>query len=218
MKLHGQLQTPAVLQPRENPPALWKCLEGWLGPRASLKFWRREKFLAPAGIRAPYVPAPVHNAGYVGYGISRVPYTRLHNPKQQPEDMVAVLAFIGCVEYNFTAVLILWILLARKWEKCLESDLVESSWNVMAHGDAREKWRGKRRMEWVTNKRHVTAEHRLTRVVQTLQADVNNSPASSRLNWRPRPFKWTRPRFAERGTLGFLRVCHHISTGLYQLS
>jgi hypothetical protein len=47
---------------------------------------------------------------------------------------------------------------------------VESSWNVMAHGDARkQKWRGNKRMEWVTSKRHMTAEHRLARVVQTLR-------------------------------------------------
>jgi hypothetical protein len=72
--------------------------------------------------------------------------------------------------------------------------VVDSSWNVIAHGDAREeKWRGNKRMEWVTSKHHMTAEHRLARAVQTLQADVHSSPASSRLNWRPRPFKWTRP-------------------------
>jgi len=54
----------------------------------------------------------------------------------------------------------------------------------MAHGDARvEKWRGNKRMEWVTIKRHMTAEHRLSRAVQTLQSDVYGSPASSRLNW-----------------------------------
>jgi hypothetical protein len=43
----------------------------------------------------------------------------------------------------------------------------------MAHGDARgEKWRGNKRMEWVTSKRHMTAERRLARAVQTLQTDV----------------------------------------------
>jgi len=36
--------------------------------------------------------------------------------------------------------------------------------------------------EWVANKRHMTAEHRLARAAQTLQADVRSSPASSRLN------------------------------------
>jgi len=39
---------------------------------------------------------------------------------------------------------------------------------------------------------HMTAGHRLARAVQTLQADVHSSPASSRLNWFPRRFKWTR--------------------------
>jgi hypothetical protein len=62
----------------------------------------------------------------------------------------------------------------------------------MAHGDAREKWRGNKRMELVTSKRHVTTEHGLARAVQTQEADVHSSPASSRLNWRPRRFKWTR--------------------------
>jgi len=53
----------------------------------------------------------------------------------------------------------------------------------MAHGDAREeKGRGKKRMEWVTSKCHMTAEHRLAQAVQTLQADVHASSASSRLN------------------------------------
>jgi hypothetical protein len=76
----------------------------------------------------------------------------------------------------------------------LSSAEVESSWNVMAHVDAREeKWRGNKRMEWVTSKRHMTAEHRLARTIQTLHADVHSSPASSRLNWRPCQFKWTRP-------------------------
>jgi len=63
---------------------------------------------------------------------------------------------------------------------------IESSWNVMAHGDTQEeKWRGNKRMEWVTSKCHMTAERRLAQAVQTLQADVYSSPASSRLNWRP---------------------------------
>jgi hypothetical protein len=66
--------------------------------------------------------------------------------------------------------------------------VVDCVYNVMAHGDARvEKWRRSKRMEWVTSKRHVTAEHGLARVVQTLQADVHSSPASSRLNWPPLP-------------------------------
>jgi len=73
----------------------------------------------------------------------------------------------------------------------------------MAHGDAwEEKWRGNKRMEWVTSKRHMTAEHRLARAVQTLQADVYSLPAISRLNWPPRRFKWTRP-FRRKTKSGF---------------
>jgi hypothetical protein len=80
---------------------------------------------------------------------------------------------------------------------------VESSWNVMAHGEAgEEKWRGNKRMEWVASKRHMTAEHRLARAVETLQTDAHSSPAISRLNWRPCRFKWTRP-FRRRTKSGF---------------
>jgi hypothetical protein len=77
---------------------------------------------------------------------------------------------------------------------CCSETLVDCVWNVMAHGDTREEeWRGNKRMEWVTSKRYMTAEHRLAQTVQTLQADVRSLPASSRLNWRPCRFKWTRP-------------------------
>jgi hypothetical protein len=80
---------------------------------------------------------------------------------------------------------------------------VESSWNVMAHGDAREgKWRGNKRMECVTIKCHMTSERRLARAVQTLQPDLHSSPASSRLNWHPSRFKWTRP-FRRKTKSGF---------------
>jgi hypothetical protein len=68
---------------------------------------------------------------------------------------------------------------------------VESSWNVMAHGDAREgKWRGNWRMEWVASTLHTTSEHGVSSITTS---DWHTSAASSRLNWRPRRFKWTRP-------------------------
>ena len=68
---------------------------------------------------------------------------------------------------------------------------VESSWNVMAHGEAREgKWRGNWRMEWVASSLHTTSEHAVSSITT---ADAHTSVASSRLNWRPRRFKWTRP-------------------------
>ena len=41
-----------------------------------------------------------------------------------------------------------------------DRQLLESSWNVMAHRDAREgKWRGNWRMEWVAGNLHTTSEH-----------------------------------------------------------
>ena len=57
-----------------------------------------------------------------------------------------------------------------------------SSWNVMVRGN----WR----MVWVASTLHTTSEHGVSSITT---ADAHNSAASSRLNWRPRRFKWTRP-------------------------
>jgi len=74
---------------------------------------------------------------------------------------------------------------------CFCDNLVQSRWNVMAHGDARKgKWRGTWRMECVASTLHTTLEHD---VPSFTTADAHNSAASSRGNWRPRRFKWTRP-------------------------
>jgi hypothetical protein len=71
------------------------------------------------------------------------------------------------------------------------SEKAESSWNVMAHDDAREgKWRGNWRIEWVANTLHTTSEHGVSSITK---ADAHTSVANSRLNWNPRRFKWTRP-------------------------
>jgi hypothetical protein len=88
---------------------------------------------------------------------------------------------------------------------CTQTDLgvVESSWNVMAHGDAREgKWRGNWRMEWVASTLHTTSELGLSSITT---ADAYTSAASSRPNWRPCWFKWTRP-FRRKTKSGFY-VC-----------
>ena len=79
--------------------------------------------------------------------------------------------------------------------------LVDSSWNVMAHGDAREgKWRGNWRMEWVASTLHTTSEHGVSSITT---ADAHTSAASSRLNWRPPGrFKWTRS-FRRKTKSGF---------------
>ena len=77
---------------------------------------------------------------------------------------------------------------------------VESSWNVMAHGDAQEgKWRGNWRMERVASILHTTAEHGVSSITT---ADAHTSAASSRLNWRHRRFKLTRT-FRRKTKSGF---------------
>jgi len=93
--------------------------------------------------------------------------------------------------------------------------LIESSWNVTAHGNAREgKWRGNWRMEWVASTLHTTSEHGVSSIIT---ADAHTSAASSRLNWRPPADLNGLVRFAEN-EIWFLRVCHHIWTGLYELN
>ena len=80
------------------------------------------------------------------------------------------------------------------------TSLVDSNWNVMAHGDAREgKWRGNWRMEFVSSTLHTTSKHGVSSITT---ADAHTSAASSRLNWRPRRFKLTRP-FRRKTKSGF---------------
>jgi hypothetical protein len=68
---------------------------------------------------------------------------------------------------------------------------IDCVWNVMAHGDARKgNWRGNGRMEWAASTLRTTSEHGVSNITA---ADAHTSAASSRLNWRPRRFKWTRP-------------------------
>ena len=78
--------------------------------------------------------------------------------------------------------------------------LIDSSWNVMAHRDARErKWRGTWRMEWVASTLHTASEHGVSSITT---ADARNSAANIRPNWRPCRFKWTRP-FRRKTKSGF---------------
>ena len=77
---------------------------------------------------------------------------------------------------------------------------VELSWNVMAHGDAREgKLRGDMRVKWVASTLHTTSEHGVSSITT---ADAHTSAASSRPNWLPRRFKWTRT-FRRKTKSGF---------------
>ena len=54
--------------------------------------------------------------------------------------------------------------------------VLESSWNVMTHGDTQEgKWRGNWWMEWVASTLHTTSEHGVSSITT---ADAHTSPAS----------------------------------------
>jgi hypothetical protein len=88
-----------------------------------------------------------------------------------------------------------------KFPPLLQANSVsESSWNVVAHRNAwEEKWRGNWRMVWVASTLHTTSEHGVCSITT---ADARTSAASSRLNWRPRWFKWTRP-FHRKKKSGF---------------
>jgi hypothetical protein len=70
----------------------------------------------------------------------------------------------------------------------------------MAHGDAREgKWMGNWRMEWIASTLRTTSERGVSNITT---ANAHTSAASSRLNWRPCRFKWTRP-FHRKTKSGF---------------
>jgi len=64
------------------------------------------------------------------------------------------------------------------------------------------KWRGNWRMEWVASTLHTTSEHGVSSIIT---ADAHTSAVSSRLNWRLRRFKWTRP--FRRKTKSDFRAC-----------
>ena len=82
----------------------------------------------------------------------------------------------------------------------------------MAHGDAREgKWRGNWRMKWVASTFHTISENCVSSITT---ADAQTSAASSRLNWRPRRFKWTRP-FRRKTKNGFCACAITFQNAVY---
>ena len=94
--------------------------------------------------------------------------------------------------------------------------LVDSNWNVTAHGDAREKkLRGNWRMEWVASTTHTTSEHGVRSITT---ADAHTSAASSRLKLTPPGWFKIDSSISPKDKIWLLPVCHHISTGLYLLS
>jgi hypothetical protein len=101
---------------------------------------------------------------------------------------------------------------AGVWDHVVKA---ESSWNVMAHGDAWEgNWRGNWRMEWVARTLHTTSEHGVSSITTT---NAHTSAASRRLNWRPPPISMD-PSVSRKDEIWLLRVCHHISNAVYLYS
>ena len=72
------------------------------------------------------------------------------------------------------------------WKKCCRAQLKPDG---TRRRTGRGKWRGNRRVEWVASTLHTTSQHGVSSITT---ADAHTSAASSRLNWRPRLFKWTR--------------------------
>jgi hypothetical protein len=67
------------------------------------------------------------------------------------------------------------------------------------------KWRGNWQMDWVASTLHTTSEHGVSGITTITTTDALTLTASSRLNWCPRRFKWTRP-FCQKTKSGFC-VC-----------
>ena len=120
---------------------------------------------------------------------------------------VCLAGCLKCAAKVSISVLLLSIGSYRYWEE----RVIDSSWNMMAHGDAREgKWRGDWRIQWVASTLHTTSEHGVSSITT---ADAHTSAASSRLNWRPCRFKWTSP-FCRKTELVSARVPSHFNSPL----
>jgi hypothetical protein len=70
-------------------------------------------------------------------------------------------------------------------------------WHTVTHGRGSEGETGE--MEWVANTLHTTSEHGVSSITTV---DEHTPAVSSRLHWRPRRFKWTRP-FRRKTKSGF---------------
>jgi len=95
------------------------------------------------------------------------------------------------------------------WPIIREGTIVDSSWNVMAHGDAREgEVKGKLVNAVGSQYLHTTSEHGISSITT---ADAHTSAAGSRLNWRPPVDLNGLVRFAEIRNLVSVRVSLHFN-------
>ena len=128
---------------------------------------------------------------------------------------LASTCLLRCIDADSKASLCnVWIVKCApyRYRYVWSPDLLDCSWNVMAHGDALEgKWRGNWRMEWVASTLHTTSEHCVSSITT---ADAHTLAASSRLNWRL-PVDLKDSSFSPKDEIWFLRVCHHISNAVW---
>ena len=124
-------------------------------------------------------------------------YNKMHFICQHPKSIIFLLHVSALCHYHkrsqglqvfrYKLITVIYLQAIKK----LGLPELDSSWNVTAHGDAREgKWRGNWRMEWVASTLHTTSEHGVSTITT---AGAQTSTASSRLNWSPRRFKWIHP-------------------------
>ena len=88
----------------------------------------------------------------------------------------------------------------------------------MAHSDTWEgKWRGKRRMGWVSIKHHMTAEHSLSSMIQTPPVDTHKHTHTPHLpvaDWTVTPTKVLGLTISRKTKSGFC-VCYRVLTAVY---
>ena len=97
------------------------------------------------------------------------------------------------------------------WNPAICPRSVQSSWNVMAHGDARMgKWRGNWRMEWVGSTLHTTRN-----MVYPALLPLMSTPRLPVVDWSDAPAGLNGlVRFSERRNLVSARVSSHFKRGL----
>jgi hypothetical protein len=90
--------------------------------------------------------------------------------------------------------------------------MVESSWNVTAHCDAREgKWRGNWRMEWLANILTLSRN-----MVYPALLPLMRTPRLPVVEWTDAPADLMDSSVSPKKEIWFLRVCHHISNAVCQ--
>jgi hypothetical protein len=99
-----------------------------------------------------------------------------------------------------------------KWYcKPASSEQVDSGWNVMAHGDAREgKCKGNWRMDWEASTLHTTSEHGVSSITTLMR-----TPRLPVVEWTDAPADLNGlVHFAERRSLVSVRVPSHFNCPL----